>query len=241
VEADLRAEAIESDHRGSRFWLDAAGERVRIELPLLGRFNVENAVCAAGSALAADISRPTIAAALARIDPVPGRMASIDLGQPFSVVVDYAHTPASLAKVLELLRNLHPGGRLLVVFGSAGERDIEKRAIQGAVTARLADISVVTSEDPRYEDADAIIDQIVAGAIAAGAREGENVFRETDRRAAIALACRLARPNDCIVLAGKGHEGSIIWAGEKLPWDEAAVARETLAEMGYAPKPTSDD
>jgi UDP-N-acetylmuramoyl-L-alanyl-D-glutamate--2,6-diaminopimelate ligase len=232
--AELRASEIESDRRGSRFWLSTpSGERVRVELPLLGRFNVENATCAAGVALAAGIPLAVVADALARAEPAPGRMAFIDAGQPFGVVVDYAHTPASLAKALDLLRSLHRDGRLIVVFGSAGERDIEKRAIQGGVAARLADLVVVTSEDPRYEDADAIIDQIVGGALAAGGREGDSVFRETDRREAIALACGFARPGDCVLLAGKGHEGSIIWGGEKLPWNEAEVARDVLGEMGY--------
>ncbi|HEU0113795.1 MAG TPA: UDP-N-acetylmuramoyl-L-alanyl-D-glutamate--2,6-diaminopimelate ligase [Thermomicrobiales bacterium] len=238
--ADLQAVAIEADERGSRFWLQRGDERARVDLPLLGAFNVENATCAAGIALAAGIPLPAIAAALGQAEPAPGRMAFIDMGQPFGVVVDYAHTPASLAKVLALLRSLYRG-RLIVVFGSAGERDVEKRAIQGDVAARLADVAVVTSEDPRYEDAAAIVAQIAAGAIAAGGREGESLYRETDRRAAIALACGLARSDDCVLLAGKGHEGSIIWGGEKLPWNEAETAREILAEMGYnLPQPAHD-
>ncbi|HEU5430375.1 MAG TPA: UDP-N-acetylmuramoyl-L-alanyl-D-glutamate--2,6-diaminopimelate ligase [Thermomicrobiales bacterium] len=233
--ADLRAVAIEADDRGSRFWLQTGdGERAWVALPLLGAFNVENATCAAGIALSAGISLPEIAAALARAEPAPGRMAFVDRGQPFGVVVDYAHTPASLGKVLALLRSLYRG-RLIVVFGSAGERDVEKRAIQGEVAARLADVAVITSEDPRYEDADAIIDQIAGGAGAAGGRDGDTVYRVADRRAAIALACGLARPGDCVLLAGKGHEGSIIWGGEKIPWNEAEVAREILAEVGYDP------
>ncbi len=197
-------------------------------LPLIGEFNVANALCAAGIALAAGVELDAIAAALATAPPVPGRMARVEAGQPFSVVVDYAHTPDAIEKVLTLLRGLHPSGRVIAVFGSAGERDVEKRPLQGAIAARLADISVITSEDPRFEDADAIIAQIAAGAEAAGAVAGKSLFCRTDRRDAIRLALDLASPGDCVLLAGKGHEGSIIWGREKLPWDEAAVARDLL-------------
>jgi UDP-N-acetylmuramoyl-L-alanyl-D-glutamate--2,6-diaminopimelate ligase len=142
--------------------------------------------------------------------------------------VDYAHTPEAIEKVLTLLRGLHPSRRVIAVFGSAGERDVEKRPLQGAIAARLADVSVITSEDPRFEDADAIIAQIAAGAEAAGAQVGRSLFLRTDRRDAIRLALELANPGDCVLLAGKGHEGSIIWGREKRPWDEAAVARDLL-------------
>jgi UDP-N-acetylmuramoyl-L-alanyl-D-glutamate--2,6-diaminopimelate ligase len=155
-------------------------------------------------------------------------------------VVDYAHTPDSLAKVLVLLRGLHATGRLIAVFGSAGERDIEKRPLQGAVAARLADVTVVTSEDPRNEDADAIIAEIAAGAEAAGAIAGQSLHSRTDRREAIRLALQLAGPGDCVLLAGKGHEASIIWGREKIPWDEASVARELLAEDGYRSRRATD-
>jgi UDP-N-acetylmuramoyl-L-alanyl-D-glutamate--2,6-diaminopimelate ligase len=204
-----------------------------VHLPLLGDFNVANALCAAGVALAAGIDLDTIGCALSAAPPVPGRMARVDVGQPFSVVVDYAHTPEALGNVLALLRSLHPGGRLIVVFGSAGERDVEKRPLQGAVAARLADISVITSEDPRHEDANAIIDQIATGATSAGAELGVSLYRHPDRREAIRLALALARPVDCVLLAGKGHEASIIWGREKIPWDEADVARDLLREAGF--------
>jgi UDP-N-acetylmuramoyl-L-alanyl-D-glutamate--2,6-diaminopimelate ligase len=161
-------------------------------------------------------------------------MAAIEMGQPFDVVVDYAHTPDALEKVLRLLRRLHPSGRLIAVFGSAGERDIQKRPVQGRISAELADVTIITSEDPRFEDADAIIAQIAAGALGAGAVPGDTLHCRTDRREAVALAVRLARPGDCVLLAGKGHEGSIIWGREKVPWDEAAVAREALTGAGYS-------
>lgn len=232
--ADLRATEIVACATGSQFTIDA-GEfgKAKVFLPMIGSFNVANALCATGVVLAAGIPIDVVVDTLKSAPPVPGRMAAIDAGQPFRVVVDYAHTPGSLAKVLNLLRGLHPEGRLIAVFGSAGERDIEKRPLQGQVSARLADISVITSEDPRNEDAEEIIAQIAAGARAAGAVPSETLFTMADRRDAIRLAFELAKPGDCVLLAGKGHEGSIIWGQEKRPWSEADVARELLAETGY--------
>lgn len=233
--ATLMAREIRSDGAGSRFTLAASGwGTAEIALPMIGGFNVANALCAAGVALAAGLGLDDVADGLAHAPAVPGRMALVDGGQPFAVVVDYAHTPDAMDKVLRLVRGLYPG-RLIVVFGSAGERDIEKRPLQGAVAARMADIVVVTSEDPRYEDADAIIDAIACGALDAGAVEGRTLFRATERRDAVALALGMARAGDCVVLAGKGHEGSIIWGREKRPWDEAGVAREILRALGFGP------
>ena len=167
-----------------------------------------------------------------RCAAVPGRLERIEHGQPFLVVVDYAHTPDSLAKVLRLLRPL-TRGRLIAVFGSAGERDIAKRAIQGRVSQELADITIVTSEDPRFEDAAAIVDEIAAGAVAAGGRDGRDLFREADRMAAVHLALGMARPGDAVVLAGKGHEQSIIVGAEKQPWDDREAARAALRALGW--------
>jgi UDP-N-acetylmuramoyl-L-alanyl-D-glutamate--2,6-diaminopimelate ligase len=234
-DADLRALDVRATGAGSAFVLDAGIRgRAACTLPLIGEFNVANALCAAGIALAAGVDIDAISAALATAPPVPGRMARVDAGQPFSVFVDYAHTPDAIEKVLTLLRRLHPSGKLIAVFGSAGERDVEKRPLQGAIAARLADVSVVTSEDPRFEDADAIIAQIVAGAEVAGAEMGRTLFCRTDRRDAIQLAFGLAGPGDCVLLAGKGHEGSIIWGRERMPWNEAAVARDLLRDGRFA-------
>src|SRR5579884_92085 len=231
--ADLRAADVRPRADGTAFSLATREQTVPVSLPLIGGFNVANALCAAGIGLAAGLTLDVVAEALARAPTVPGRMARIDCGQPFNVVVDYAHTPESLTKVLQLLRGLTPNGRLIAVFGSAGERDVAKRARQGAVAARLADFGVFTTEDPRCEDADAIIAEIARGALEAGAREGEHFACITDRMDAIRLALRNARPGDCVLLAGKGHEGSIIWGREKRPWDEATAARTALAELGY--------
>jgi UDP-N-acetylmuramoyl-L-alanyl-D-glutamate--2,6-diaminopimelate ligase len=155
------------------------------------------------------------------------------VGQPFQVIVDYAHTPESLEKILKLLRRLSPVSRLICVSGSAGERDREKRPMQGRVSAELADLSVFTTEDPRFEDAASIIDEIAAGASAIGHREPGDFVRIVDRQEAIDYAIAQARPGDVVVLAGKGHERSIIWGLEKRPWDECAAAREAMERAGY--------
>jgi UDP-N-acetylmuramoyl-L-alanyl-D-glutamate--2,6-diaminopimelate ligase len=232
-DADLRAEEIALGPEGSRLVLVWRDQREPVQLPLIGGFNVANALCAAGIGLACGLSFQDVAAGLADAPQVPGRMTRVEMGQPFGVVVDYAHTPAALETILCLLRGLYPTGRLIAVFGSAGERDVAKRPMQGSVSARWADISVVTSEDPRNEPAEQIVAEIVAGARAAGARPEENLFAVVDRREAVQLALSLARSGDCVLLAGKGHEQSIIWGREKRPWDEETVAREELAALGW--------
>lgn len=232
--ADLWVEDVALSGSGNRFTLVSREHgRAEIQSPLIGEFNVANSLCAAGVALGLGVPLATVARGLATAPPVPGRMVRVDEGQPFSVVVDYAHTPDSLEKVLRLLRGLHPGGRLIAVFGSAGERDREKRPIQGRVAAELADLVIVTTEDPRFEDADAIIAEIAAGAEAAGARPGETLHTRVERQDAVNLAVALAQPGDCVLLAGKGHEGSIIWGREKRPWDEAEAARLALRGRGF--------
>jgi UDP-N-acetylmuramoyl-L-alanyl-D-glutamate--2,6-diaminopimelate ligase len=159
-------------------------------------------------------------------------MERVEAGQPFTVVVDYAHTTESLRKVLEILRPL-ADGRLIAVFGSAGERDPTKRAPMGRVAAELADLVVVTDEDPRLEDPRTINERIADGARAAGAQDGETLWVIDDRREAIAHAVQLARAGDLILLAGKGHEQSIIHGTEKRPWDDRTAAREALAAAGW--------
>lgn len=231
--ADLRAEAIELSVNGARFSLSRDGSSWPVHLPMLGAYNVANALCAAGLALAAGVAMETIVESLGRAPSVPGRMQRVDLGQPFSVIVDYAHTPESLSKVLTLLRDLNPGGRLIVVSGSAGERDVTKRPLQGAVCARLADFSIFTTEDPRTEDPDRIIAEIAAGAESEGARPDQDFITITDRLDAIRHAVRIAKESDVVLLAGKGHERSIIWGLEKRPWDEPGAARQALRELGY--------
>jgi UDP-N-acetylmuramoyl-L-alanyl-D-glutamate--2,6-diaminopimelate ligase len=233
-DAELRATEVRCGAAGCSFvvatqeWGEAP-----VRLGLVGEFNVANALCAVGIGLAAGFGLDEIAGALGSASAIPGRMAAVDMGQPFRVIIDYAHTPEAMGKVIRLLRKLHPVGRVIAVFGSAGERDVQKRPVQGRIAAELADIAIVTSEDPRLEDAEAIIAEIAAGALSAGAKPGTTLFCITDRREAIAHAIGLAMAGDCVLLAGKGHETSIIWGRQKMPWNEEAVAREELAAAGY--------
>ena len=174
-------------------------------------------------------------AGLERVAGVPGRMERIEAGQPFSVIVDYAHSPASLRVVLDELAPIAAagGGGLIALFGSAGERDTAKRAAMGRIAGERCRLVVAADEDPRGEDPAAIVSEIVRGAVAAGRREGVDVLAIPDRRRAIEAALERARPGDVVLFAGKGHEPAILYADHALPWDEAAVARETLAALGW--------
>jgi len=196
------------------------------------------AVIALGSVL--DLDPAAVRAGLAGLSGVPGRMERLDAGQPFGVIIDYAHSPASLEKVLGLLAPIAAarGGGVLVVFGSAGERDTEKRPMMGRIAARLARIVVVTDEDPRGEDRERILEDIARGAEDGGKRRDRDLFLIPDRAAAIVAAFERARPADVVLLAGKGHEQSIIGADGPEPYDERATAEAALAGMGFASNPS---
>lgn len=231
-EADLRAMNLEADADGTRFDLRSPRWDGSVFVALPGRFNVSNAlaVLAVGEGLGLDLEHA--AEALKDTRGVPGRMERVGSGQPFTVIVDYAHTEDSLRKVLDILRPLTQG-RLIVVFGSAGERDATKREPMGRAAAELADLVVVTDEDPRLEDPRAINEEIARGARSGGATDGETLWVIDDRREAIGHAVGLARPGDVVLLAGKGHEGSIIYGTEKRPWDDRRAAREALVASGW--------
>jgi UDP-N-acetylmuramoyl-L-alanyl-D-glutamate--2,6-diaminopimelate ligase len=230
--ADVRAVDLHATPDGSTFQVHTPWGRAAAQISLPGPFNVANALATLAVALSQGVPLDAAVAALSAVRGPRGRMQPIRCGQPFSVIVDYAHNPDSFEQVFRLLQPLTPG-RMIAVFGSAGERDVAKRAIQGVIAGRYCALSVLTDEDPRGEDRAAIIDQIAAGVASAGRREGEGYLCIPDRRAAIAAALQAAQPGDLVLLLGKGHEGSIIYADGSLPWDEAAVARELLAELGY--------
>ncbi len=230
--ADLRATALDLGPHGSRFHLVGPRWEGTVTLQLPARFNASNALAALALAEAEGLDPEVAAAALADVRGVPGRMERIDLGQPFGVVVDYAHTADSLAKVLRELRPL-AAGRLIVVFGSAGDRDRTKRAPMGAVAGELADLVVIADEDPRTEAPWEINEEIAKGARAAGGRDRETLWIIDDRRAAISHALRLAEAGDVVLLAGKGHEPSIIYGDDRRWWDEREVARQELRAIGY--------
>ena len=232
AEADIRATEIVATDAGLAFLLTSPWGDCRIQTPLLGRFNVYNALAAAGVCLLAGSSPETVARGLAGFAGVPGRVQRIEAGQPFLTIVDFAHNADSLEQILALLRGV-TAGKLVAVFGSAGERDVTKRAQMGAVCARGADAAIFTDEDPRGEEPLAILREIAAGAAASGWREGREYVCLTDRRTAITRAVAEAAPSDTILLAGKGHENTMVYADRTIPWDEAAEARRALAAYGY--------
>ena len=234
--ADVRATGVAEGPRSMRIDVAAPRWSGAVELRLAGHFNVFNALAAIALGEALDLDPQAVRTALAAVDGVPGRMERIDCGQPFGVVVDYAHSPASLEKVLDVLSPiaLAGGGGLIAVFGSAGERDIQKRPMMGQIAGERCRLVVITNEDPRGEDAMAIIDEIARGAEAAASRgAGAEVLRIADRRAAIEGALGLARPGDCVLLAGKGHEQTIIMSDGPVPWDERSEAIRALEGLGY--------
>jgi UDP-N-acetylmuramoyl-L-alanyl-D-glutamate--2,6-diaminopimelate ligase len=226
-DADLRAEEVHVDASGVHFsartpWGDAA-----VDLRMAGRFNVANALAALAAACGTGASLDGAVRGLQGLDRVSGRMERVDLGQPFSVVIDYAHTADALRTVLTELRAATTG-RLWAVFGSAGHRDVDKRARMGRVAAELSDRIVVTDEDPREEDRLAIIEQIAAGARDAAHRDGEELLLIPDRTEAIRYAVAHAAPGDTVLLAGKGHESTLITGDGPVPWDERGVAEQAV-------------
>ncbi|HYH58307.1 MAG TPA: UDP-N-acetylmuramoyl-L-alanyl-D-glutamate--2,6-diaminopimelate ligase [Thermoleophilaceae bacterium] len=219
--ADYRAREVGFDPSGSSFTCETPDGTVAIETRLPGLFNVQNALAALAAARALGIDLEAARTALAEADRVPGRFEPVDEGQRFTVLVDYAHTPEALENVLRAARELTEG-RVHVVFGAGGDRDRAKRPLMGRAAAALADRVVVTSDNPRSEDPEAIIAEILAGT-------GPGVEREPDRRRAIALVVGDADPGDVVVVAGKGHEqGQEFENGRKEPFDDVTVVREAL-------------
>ena len=215
-DAEIRPDELVLDARGARF--RAGGVEVRTSLR--GRFNVENVLGAVAAAQLLDIEDEQITAGVAALQGVPGRFEAVDEGQPFTVLVDYAHTPDSLDNVLRAAREV-AAGRVLVVFGAGGDRDRSKRPLMGKVAADLADLVVVTSDNPRGEEPLAIIQDVLQGT-------GTEVEIDPDRRSAIRRTLALADEGDVVVIAGKGHEQGQEIGSEKLPFDDRVVAREAL-------------
>jgi UDP-N-acetylmuramoyl-L-alanyl-D-glutamate--2,6-diaminopimelate ligase len=233
--ADVTATRIEESVAGLRAEVTTPRGRLELELPLIGRFNVHNALATVALGELLELDAAAVAGALGDFRGIRGRMERVDRGQPFTVVVDYAHTPASLATALDVLAPLATGdGGLIAVFGSAGERDTAKRALQGRVAGERCRLVIATDEDPRGEDPMAILEQIATGAEAAGRRRGTDLLLIPDREAAIRAAFERARPGDVVLLAGKGHETGILYADHERPWDERAVAERLLDELGRA-------
>jgi UDP-N-acetylmuramoyl-L-alanyl-D-glutamate--2,6-diaminopimelate ligase len=219
-DAELRPERLDLGPRGARFTTDG----LELETKLRGRFNVENVLGAVAAARLLGIDDDAIARGVRELRGVPGRFEAVDEGQPFAVLVDYAHTPDSLENVLRTARDLAQN-RLICVFGCGGDRDRGKRPLMGRIASELADLAIVTSDNPRSEEPDSIIGEIVAGA--AG-----DVEVEPDRREAIARAIDAAQEGDVVVIAGKGHEQGQQFADRTVPFDDRDVAREALRRLG---------
>lgn len=224
--ARVRADAVTLGRAGVTFTLDVAGDRAPVRLPLLGRHNVENALAAAAVAGLAGRSAAEMAAGLASLPQVTGRLEAV-LSDPFSVLIDFAHSPDALNGALSALRPL-TRGRLIVVFGAGGDRDRTKRRAMAQAVGRHADLVVLTSDNPRTEDPERILDDLAVGLA------GVKHERFVDRRAAIRSALGKAHAGDTVLLAGKGHERYQIVGDEKRPFDEREVVRDYLAETGVA-------
>ena len=219
--ADYRATDVTTDIAGSTFTVHTPDGELSLSSRLRGEFNVYNVLGALAAARSLGVPAAACAAAIATAGQVPGRFETVDAGQPFAVVVDYAHTPDSLENVLSAARGL-TDANLIAVFGCGGDRDRGKRPMMGEIARRLADRVIVTSDNPRSEDPEAIVNEILIGA-------GPDVDREVDRYAAIARAIESAEPGDVVVIAGKGHEqGQEFKDGYKISFDDATVVREIL-------------
>ncbi len=240
--ADIRpAGPIRHDRAGLAFTAATPAGPVSVASPLVGRHNAYNILTAIGLGVGLGIAPDAISRGIANLRAVPGRMEIINEGQPFGVLVDYAHTDDALLRLLEAVREI-AAGRIITVFGCGGDRDRTKRPKMGAAAAAESDMVVVTSDNPRNEDPQAIIAEIEPGLAQGGMRRatgrtapGEKEYLVVpDRREAVAAALALARPNDLVVLAGKGHEDQQIVGEKRLPFDDRKVAREELRRMGAA-------
>jgi UDP-N-acetylmuramoyl-L-alanyl-D-glutamate--2,6-diaminopimelate ligase len=197
---------------------------------LVGQFNVSNCLAALAAAVCGlGVDAQTAARGIAALPGVPGRMERIDLGQPFTAIVDFAHTPNALRVAIETVRNM-TDKRVIVIFGSAGLRDKEKRRLMAEVAAQLADISILTAEDPRTESLEGILEEMAAGAKMHAGVEGKTFFRVPDRGEAIRLGIRIAQSGDIVMACGKGHEQSMCFGTTEYPWDDRTAMRAALSE-----------
>ncbi len=242
--ANIHAESVEYSPQGIRF--DATGRtwnksqlgdfRVNVTSPLVGEFNISNCLAALTVAIGLGISPETAVLGIGAMPGVPGRMERIELGQPFSAIVDFAHTPNALRVAIETVRKMTEK-RVIVIFGSAGLRDREKRRMMAEVAAELADISILTAEDPRTESLDEILKEMAQGASLSGGEEGKTFWRIPDRGRAMQFGVKLAVPGDIVMVCGKGHEQSMCFGTIEYPWDDRVALRAALSELMGIPGP----
>lgn len=236
--ADLTATGVRATPAGLRFTAHTPIGSFQVFSPLLGMYNVSNILAALTVGVSQGVGVDAMQAGVASVRNVLGRMDVVDVGQDFIALVDFAHTPGALENALRAAREL-TSGRVIVVFGCAGLRDAEKRPMMGAIAARLADVTVITAEDPRTEDLDAIMDQIAEGVERAGGREGSEFFRVVDRGEAIRFAVGLAQPGDLVMVCGKGHETSMCFGTTEYPWSDHVALRKALRGGVHRVLPTA--
>ena len=241
----VQAYDIRDSRDGLSFHIVGSDYDVQVDSALIGVYNVSNCLAAHTAAVEGlGISPVTAAAGISKMKGVPGRMELIDMGQRFTAIVDFAHTPNALRRALETARAL-TSGRVLTVFGSAGLRDREKRKLMAEISADLSDITVLTAEDPRTESLDGILGEMAEGAVSRGGVEGASFWRVADRGDALRLAVEMAREDDLVIACGKGHEQSMCFGEIEYPWDDRVALRAAIAEhlmiSGYQmpPLPTS--
>lgn len=235
--ADVRAESIAEGPRGLEFEIVGSAYRLPVRSVLRGRFNVANILAAfAATVEGLGIDPAQAAAGIADLRAIAGRMEPIDLGQAFTALVDFAHTPNALQRALDAARGMSVG-RVIVVLGSAGLRDRAKRRMMAGIAVRKADLAILTAEDPRTESLDAILAEMAAGAVAAGGEEGRTFWRIPDRGQAILYAVSRAQPGDLVIACGKGHEQSMCFGETEYPWDDRLAMRAALSEVLGVPGP----
>lgn len=254
--ADVRAVDVKFDPSGLHFTAESKDMRVGISSRLVGAYNISNCLAAFTAAIYGLGIEPEVAArGIAALEGIPGRMERIDLGQDFTAIVDFAHTPNALKVTLEAAREIRDRSlqkekpRIISVFGSAGLRDKAKRRMMAETSAELADLTVLTAEDPRTESLDGILEEMADGARSKGGREGETFWRVADRGEAIRFALKLARPGDIVLSCGKGHEQSMCFGAREHLWDDRTAMRAALAdhlgidgpEMPYLPTQDTEE
>ncbi len=243
-EADVSAHDIRHAPDATRFTLHVPGGQAQVLTPLVGTYNVSNVLAAAAVGVALKIPPETICRGIAAVQGVPGRMERIEAGQDFVAIVDFAHTPNALRQALTTAARMaqatdEGSGRVIVVFGCAGLRDVKKRTMMGHTAGELADLVILTAEDPRTESLDDILAEIASAATAAGKREGVNLWCVRDRGEAILRACQMARAGDVVIACGKGHEQSMCFGTSEYPWDEREAMRRALQGRTLDTLPTA--
>jgi UDP-N-acetylmuramoyl-L-alanyl-D-glutamate--2,6-diaminopimelate ligase len=241
-EADVRAVALNYSPAGIHFTAQSRDFSVPVSSKLVGAFNISNCLAALTATVYGLRIKPELAAqGIAALEGIPGRMERVDMGQNFTAIVDFAHTPNALKVALEAAREmlaslpkdagLEGRARVIAIFGSAGLRDKAKRRMMAETSVELADLTVLTAEDPRTESLEEILEEMAAGARSTGGREGETFWRIPDRGEAIRFALRLARAGDIVLACGKGHEQSMCFGAREHLWDDRTAMRAALSEL----------